>query len=158
GAAGCLLAVAGVSLVSHFGPATIPRLADASVDWRVVLVALTVSCLMGVLVGLEPAWRALQHDVADGMRGARTSTRKTRARDMLVTVEAAVSVILLIGASLLVRSVANLERVNPGFASDHVLTARIAVPPGKYSDATGERLAQFWSQLLDRVDAMPGVT
>ena len=157
GAAGCGLAVGGVSLITRFGPAALPRLGDVSVDWRVVLVALLVSGAMGVVVGLEPAWRAFRHDVADGMRGARTTARGNPTRDALVLVEVAVSVMLLIGAGLLGRSLLHLERVDPGFAPQHVLTARIAVPPGKYSDATGERLGQFWRDLIDRVDQIPAV-
>ena len=157
GAAGCALSFAGVALVKRFGPPSIPRLSEVTVDWRVTLVAFAVAAAMGVLVGLQPAWRAFHHDVAEGMRGGRTSTRRSSLRDTLVLVEVAVSVTLLIGAGLLVRSLMNLERVDPGFSPRRVLTARLAVPPGKYSDATGEKLVLFWSGLLDRIEAIPGV-
>jgi predicted permease len=158
GVAGCTLGVGGVALVKRMGPATIPRLADVSVDWRVLFAALLVAGTMGVIVGLEPAWRAFRRDVAEAMRGARTSTTKSRMRDNLVLVEVAVSVVLLIGAGLLVRSLANLTRVDPGFDARGVLTARMSVPPGKYSDATGGKLALFWGGLLQRIDELPGVS
>jgi putative ABC transport system permease protein len=158
GIVGCAAGALGVWLLRHVGPSAIPRLADVVVDWRVVAGGLTMAATIGALVGLEPAWRVSGSDVADLTRGARTTSGRNTARSALVFVQVAVCVVLLTASGLLVRSIQNLQRVDPGFRPQAVLTARLAVPPGKFSDSTGQRLAGFWDGLLESIATLPGVT
>lgn len=158
GAVGCALAAGGIQLIKRFGPSTIPRLPAIGVDGQVLAFVFIAATTMGLLFGLEPAWRASRHDLADLVHGTRSATRRTRIRDVLVLVEVAVSVILLVGSGLLIRSILNLERVDPGFESHGVLTARLAVPGGKFADPTGDKLSAFWRDFVGRLATLPSVT
>ncbi len=105
GAGGCVVARWMLGLLKRFGPATIPRLAEVTLDLRVLAFALIVSTLVGILCGLEPAWRTHRQDLAESMKGARVFSQHVGVRDALVVLEVTVSVILLIGAGLLIQSV-----------------------------------------------------
>ncbi len=158
GATGCAAGYWGVELIKRFGPANVPRLADVSMDARVLIFALGVSVLTALIFSLEPALRAGRAQIGEGLKAAvRTVTKQFGLRDVLIVAEVAVSVTLLIGAGLLVRSLIHLENVNPGFQSANILTTRIALPGSKYGDGTGAKVTKFWREAILHVEAIPGV-
>ena len=158
GSIGCGIGYWGVQLIKQFGPASIPRLADAGVDVRALAFTLAVSIILGLAFGLGPALRAGRLEVSENLKGgARGLTPRIGMRDILVVAELALSVVLVIGAGLLIRSLVRLERVNPGFQTANVLTTRIALPGSKYSDGTGAKVAAFWREAINRIGAIPGV-
>jgi putative ABC transport system permease protein len=156
GAGGCIFAWWLVGLIKRGGPPTIPRLAEVAVDGRVLLFAVAVSILVGIVCGLEPAFRARRH-VVGSIAGTRTFSERAGIRDGLVVMEVAISMILLIASGLLIQSLWHLEQMNPGFRSQDVVATRLAVPTAKYRDATGQKLTAFWDETVRRVEGVPGV-
>jgi len=155
GAFGCAVGYWSVQLLKRFGPVGIPRLGDVSIDVRVVAFALIVTTLIGVLCGLEPAWRAACVNLAERMSGGgRTVTRAVGLRDVLVVAEVTISVVLVLGAGLVIRTLLRLEDTNPGFQTTNVLTTRLALPGAKY---TGDQLTAFWYAATERMEMIPGV-
>jgi putative ABC transport system permease protein len=162
GLAGGLLGVAlaawGISILEEFGPVNLPRLEEVSIDARVLAFTFIVSVLTGVVFGLAPALSSVRSDLDSilktSARGTTGSRSRARWRDGLVVCEIACCVVLLAGSGLLIRSFSKLERVNPGFRLDHILTMQIALPETRYS---GEKIALFYQQLLDRLHALSGV-
>ena len=158
GLAGVLLTVVGVRALRASKIDALPRLSELSVDGRVLLFALGVSVLTGMLFGLAPALRLagenLQGALRGGGRGLAGTAGVQRLRGALVLGEVALAVMLLVGAGLLLRSFVALQRVDPGFDPDGVLTARISLTPSKYPF---ERILPTWQQLGDRMAAVPGV-
>ena len=134
----------------------VPRIDHVSVDGRVLAFAAIVSLGTGVLFGLVPALAASRPDVQQELReGARGTVRGSRGiRSVLVVVEFAAAVVLVIGAGLVARSFWNVLRVQPGFATSHVLTASVELPP---RDADDARVAQFYDRVMARLLARPGV-
>jgi predicted permease len=158
GAVGCLLGYWGLMLMKRLGPASIPRLAEVTMDLRVLAFAFTVSVLTGLAFGLEPALRAGRLEIGEALKaGGRAVTKRFGMRGTLVVAEVAVSVVLLIGAGLLIRSLIQLENVNPGFQAANILSARIALPGSKYSDRVGAKATAFWHEAIRGVEAIPGV-
>jgi len=158
GAIGCAVGFFGVEVIRRFGPANIPRLAEVGIDGRALAFTLAVSVLTGLAFGLEPALRAGRAEIGEGLKGgSRTVTKQFGLRDVLVVSEVTVSVVLLIGAGLLVHSLIRLANVNPGFQATNMLTTRIALPGSKYSDGTGTKVTAFWREAILRVAAIPGV-
>jgi predicted permease len=158
GTIGCVLGYWGLQLIKRFGPVNIPRLAEAAIDLRVLAFTLAVSVIVGLAFGLEPALRAGRSGLAENLKaGGRTLTKRMGLRDVLVVAEVAISVVLLIGAGLLIRSLFRLENVDPGFQTANVLTTRIALPGSKYSDGTGAKMTAFWRDAVKRIEAIPGV-
>jgi predicted permease len=159
GALGLLLALWGVDLLSATIPADIPRVKEVGLDAYVLGFTLGVSLLTGLLFGLAPALQASKPDfneaLKEGGRGSTEGLRRNRVRSLLVVSEVALSLVLLIGAGLLIRSFFQLLNVKPGFEPDHVLTANFALPPIKYPGA--EQQSAFFTQVLERVRALPGV-
>ena len=127
-------------------------------DWPVLLFALALSILVGVLFGAVPALRAssgyLARDLAPGVRtaGARTGTR---FRSTLVTSQVAISLVLLVGAGLLIRSFARLVGTNPGFSVQHLLTGEVQLPEARYAERS-QRI-HFFGGLREDLGAIPGV-
>jgi putative ABC transport system permease protein len=159
GALGLLLAWGAIGLVAHLGPASMPRLADARLDWRLFLFALGISVLTGVLFGLAPAIQGstarLSTALVEAGRG-RTSARSGRlVRNALVAVEVALAVLVLIGAGLLIRSFARLRAVNLGFQPSGLLTLRLPLAGAR--NTTADRRIAFLQQVQDRVAALPGI-
>ena len=158
GALGLLLAVWGVEALKLINPGTIARLEEVSLDWRVLGFTLGVSCLTGVLFGLAPALQIskpdLQHTLKEGGRGF-TGTRGQRLRRLLVITEIALSLVLLIGAGLLIRSFIQLQKVDVGFNPERLLTLRVEMSESKAQDLT--RISNFYQQVLERVQVLPGV-
>jgi putative ABC transport system permease protein len=158
GAAGLLIAAWGVKWLVSMSPGTIPRVQEIAVDPRVVGYTLLISVATSLLFGLAPALQASRPDLTGALKeGGRGSAGllRNRLRSVLVVSEVALSLVLLIGAGLMIRSFAKLNQVDPGFNPDQVLTMGVALLPSKYPD--DERVASFYSQLLERAAATPGV-
>ena len=131
---------------------------DASMNVRVLWWSLGLAIVSGVLVGAIPAWHAMRadpHDAlkADGRSGAGPGGQ--RLRQGLVVAEIALSVLLLLGAGLLIRSFQNIQRVDPGFDTRGVLTMRLTLPRERYP---GPSVNVFFERLVERLSALPGVT
>jgi predicted permease len=144
-------------------PGNIPRLDELGLDFRVLMFTVAISILTGVVFGLAPAFRASRVDLNTalkaGGRGARSgglNVRRDKLRGALVITELAVSLTLLTGAGLLVRSFMRLLNVPPGFNPDHVITMRIAADGPKYDQ--GSQRFLFYQNLAQRLVSLPGVT
>ncbi len=157
GSAGLLLAAFLFRGLIRLAPATIPRLDQVGLDWRVAGVALALSLVTGVLFGLAPAWYASRVDLNTVLlEGGRTIGSRMRLRGFLVAAQVAVTLILLAGAGLLIRSFAELAGVNPGFDPEHLMTARLAPAPFKYR-GHDDLQRQLAADILHNVAALPGV-
>jgi putative ABC transport system permease protein len=160
GAIGVVVAAVLVHAIAVTAPITIPRIREVSIDWVALLFALGVSLATGLLCGLLPAlhvWRTnLQRVLASGGRGATIDRAGDRVRRTLVAAEVALSVMLLVGAGLLLESFVRLEDVNPGFSSANVLTARVGLPVARYPDDQSTRA--FYREAVNRTRGLPGVT
>ena len=158
GAAGLLLAIWAVSWVVSLSPDTIPRVQEISVDQRVAGFSLLLSIVTGVLFGLAPALQVSRPNLTDSLKESGRTTaglHGSRLRGALVISEVALSLVLLIGAGLMIRSFAKLNQVDPGFDPDRVLTLVVALLHNKYP--TDEQVATSYSQILERAAAVPGV-
>ncbi|HEV2864463.1 MAG TPA: ABC transporter permease [Pyrinomonadaceae bacterium] len=159
GAAGLLLAMWGTDLLIAASPVDIPRLKEVGLDARVVGFTTAVSVLTGVLFGLAPALQVSRAQLADSLKeGARGSTEgggRVRARSLLVVAEVALSLVLLAGAGLLLRSFERVRAVDPGFDPQNVLTVGLSAARSKYQ--TGEQQAAFFGDVVRRVSESPGV-
>jgi putative ABC transport system permease protein len=159
GAIGLLLAVAGTKLLVVSAPKNIPRLDAIHVDGVVLAFTLAITAVTGVLFGLMPARQMLDPDISrtlrEGGRGGGQRAGKHRARRVLVIAEVALSVMLLAGAGLLIRSFTRLMNVDPGFRTAHLLSFDLSLPEAKYADAGSQ--ATFINTVLDRVRSLPGV-
>ncbi len=160
GLLGLLIAVWGTRLFATLASVPIPRLKSATVDFRVLGFTLVVSLLTGVLFGLAPAFHALRFDLFHSLKeGGRNTTEgkgHSRLRSLLVISEIALSVVLLIGASLLLESMIHLVRQSPGFDPHNVLAFNINLPDVRYGKP--EQSIAFYEQLLGRLRAVPGVS
>ena len=157
GAVGMLFARYGVELLKAFGPASIPRLDQASLDWRVLLFSCAVALLTGLLVGAVPAFQVSRRDASLAFSGARATATRHRnlVHNALIGSEIALAVVLLVTAGLLVRSVLALHRVDPGFDPRGVVTGWIMPPGQKYPDAPAQQ--QFYTRAAANVAAVPDV-
>jgi putative ABC transport system permease protein len=160
GTLGVFLAIWGIDLIVAFSGNDIPATAQIGIDGLVLGFTLCVSLLTGVLFGLVPALPATQsarlgETLKEGGRAGGQGASRNRTRNLLVVFETAIAVVLLIGAGLLIRSFVRLQSVGPGFDPENVLTARIDLSREKYN--LPEKAASFWSQLHDRLAALPGV-
>jgi predicted permease len=158
GAVGVLFAVWGkgalVAVVDR-DTGLLQRGADLSLNWRVLAFTLGVSLLTGVLFGLAPAWRATSSDLTTALKQSRrTKGAVSRLSKGLVVVQVALSLLLLVGAGLFIRTLYNLQRVNLGFNQENLLLFRLQPEKSGYKD---ERLLQFYRQLFARLDHLPGV-
>jgi predicted permease len=133
----------------------IPSNVDLNVNWRVLAFTLLVSLLTGVLFGLAPAWRATKLDLATSLKQSRRATGAvSRLSKGLIVAQAALSLLLLVGAGVFIRTLYNLQRVNLGFNQENLLVFRLWPAQASYKD---ERLLQFYQQLFARLDNLPGV-
>ena len=128
-------------------------------DWRVIAFTAALSLVTGVLFGLLPAMQLSRQDLnpvlrAEG-RGSAGSRRRNRLRGALVVAQVALSMVLLVGASLLIRSFVRLRNVSAGFDARNLLTMNIALPPARYPK--GPQMAAFYDQVVKQVSVMPGV-
>ncbi|MGI8499022.1 MAG: ABC transporter permease, partial [Gemmatimonadaceae bacterium] len=158
GGFGILLASWMVRWVKSSAPGDIPLLAAVSLDLRVLIVTALIAIATGVLFGLVPALYATTPDLSrslrDGTRGSQGGN-SGRARSVLVVAELALSLMLLAGAGLLIRSFHRLAIVDPGFRPDRVMTFSITLPASKYKEKKDTR--PFDRELVDRLTRIPGV-
>ena len=165
-----LLAIAGGTLgliFAHYGTMFIvklvgqqlPRSGSIGLDSWVLTFTLGISLLTGLAAGLMPALRLTRADVSEALKqgvGRTTSdSGGNRTRSVLVVAEVALSLMLLIGAGLLIRSLWALHSVNPGFDADHVVTMDLSIPQTKFSDPAQQ--ISFFNRVLDGVRTLPGV-
>ncbi len=164
GALGVLLALASLKWVRILGPGSVPRLDDISIDGRVLLFTLFISLVAGTIFGLAPALRVshidLHSTLKEGGRGSAGAGamwgRGKSLRKSLVISELALSVLLLIGATLLVRSFANLQSVSPGFNPKNVLTMELTMTGDRYRQA--QAVLSTYKQTMEQLARLPGVT
>jgi putative ABC transport system permease protein len=158
GAVGLLFARAGTSLITNFLADSLPRSTEIGLDGWVLCFTLGVSLLTGIAAGLVPALRLTKPDVNEALKqGGRTGSDSagSRVRSLLVVSEVALSLVLLIGAGLMIRSLSLLRSLNPGFDPSNVVTMTVVVPRTKYAAPLQE--VQFFDAALNRVQALPGV-
>src|SRR5262249_40240559 len=140
-------------------PADIPRLNHLGIDLRVLGFTLAVSMVTGIVFGLVPALQAAKPDLnetlKEGGRSGSGAIHSGRVRNVLVVVEIALSLTLLIGAGLLLKSFQRLLDVDPGFNPNGVLTMQISAPRAKY--ANGQAVIDFYQRITERLGAVPGV-
>ena len=161
GSLGLLLALWGIPLLVRLAPADFPRLSEAAVESRALLFTLVISLLTGMVFGLAPAWQTsnphhLDQSLREGGRGT-TGGLRNRLRSLLVVAEVALSLTLLIGAGLMVKSFQKLRTVNPGFKPDSLLTLQVSLPITKYPLSRPEWTMAFFQELMDRIQGLPGV-
>ncbi len=158
GGLGFVLGVWGTRLLVSLTPTDLPRSAEIGLHPSVFLFALGATLLTGLLFGLAPALSlsrgAASDALREGGRGA-ASARGGRLRNALVVLELALGMSVLVAAGLLLRSFAELRRVDPGFRVDHVLSGRIQLPATRYE--RGEQIVAFLRRLEEGVRAAPGV-
>jgi putative ABC transport system permease protein len=159
GAVGWLLAVWGVDLFRSFGPANLPRLQEVNLDGRVLGFTMLAALLSGLLFGLAPALQSSRADLnealKEGGRAGSDSYGRKRLRGLLVVAEVALTLVLLVGAGLLLKSFLRLQEVNPGFQADRLLTAQISLPSARYNDE--QKIIAFHQELINRTKNLPGV-
>lgn len=160
GAIGVLIALACTSLFEAIGVAQLPRSAMVSINGPIVAFALVISVFTAVVFGLVPALRACGEDVGvrlqEGGRSRSATRRQMGAQRVLVVAEVAVSVLLLTGAGLLLKSYANLTNVDAGFATENLLTFRLNPSRQRYqSDA---ELTRYYEAVVQNLTALPGVS
>ncbi|MGB9461652.1 MAG: ABC transporter permease [Candidatus Acidiferrum sp.] len=159
GAAGMLVAAIGIRLLRISLPATIAQIGIISIDRRVLLFAIIITCLTAILFGLAPAFRASKPNVKDALKegGSRATSLyiHRRSHGALVAVEFTLAFLLLIGSGLLIRSFIRLSNVAPGFDPTNVLTVSTELPDSKYS--TDQQRQAFFSLILERIHSLPSV-
>ena len=157
-AAGILLGKAILRVLLAMAPASIPRLGSVTMDWQIFAAAALVATVTGIVFGIAPAWQASNTKAADALKTAGRNTGGKpvmRWRAVLTSAEVALSMILLIGAGLLLKSFVTLMGVDLGFQPERVIAMNINLPKDRYKDGV-ERL-RFYQQLEEHVRALPGV-
>jgi putative ABC transport system permease protein len=159
GSLGLLLAFWGIDFLVSIAPADVPRLAEVKINLPVLVFTTGASMLTSVLFGLIPAVHAsrinLNESLKEGGRSSSEGGRGGRVRSVLVVSEVVLSLVLLSGAGLLVRSFARLQRVNPGFDTNNLLTMGINCPSKRYPDQA--KTIAFYKSIIERVSTAPGV-
>ena len=159
GAVGVVLAYLTIRALGVFGPDNIPRLTDVSIDGRVLAFTGLIALLTGALFGLIPALRASRVDLNDvlkeGGRSGASGRGGHQTRKLLVIAEVALSLLLLIGAGLLIRSYQRIWSAYPGFDSHNVLSLRLSLPASKYQKP--EAITQFFRRVVERLGGAPQI-
>ena len=159
GALGLIVAHFGNRFIVAYLAQQLPKSVNPGLDWRVLGFTLVISILTGVLAGMLPALRLSRADVNDALKQGlgRTDAASTsgKTRDVLVVCEVALSLVLLVAAGLMIRTLGNLHSVDPGFDAQSVATMSISVPATKF--ATPDQQTSFYNRVLERVRALPGV-
>jgi putative ABC transport system permease protein len=160
GAAGLLLALWGVDALVGLEP-DLPRLGEVKVDVAALAFTLALALLASLVFGLAPALQSTRDDfnesIKDGGRSGAAGRRGRRIRNGLVVAEIAMSLILLVGAGLMINSLLRLLRVDPGFRADNALTMQISLPEAKYPNDRPDLTLTFYRRLVERVASLPGV-
>jgi predicted permease len=166
GAAGLLVAQLSIYMVRSMNPGNIPRLDDIAINSAVLMFTFGVSLATGILFGVAPLWRAIKVDLNTSLKaGGRSGqsdgglhVRRHSLRGLLVVSELTLSLMLLIGAGLLIRSFVRLQSVPPGFTTDHVLTMEVAAAGREYhNDKNDKPIINFYREIETRVAHLPGV-
>ncbi|HEX8775363.1 MAG TPA: ABC transporter permease [Pyrinomonadaceae bacterium] len=159
GASGLMLAMWGLDLLQTLKPANLPRLSTISIDASVLFFTLALSLLTGLIFGLVPALNASRLNVNEALKeGGRSATAgiaRHRFSNVLVVSELALALVLLVGAGLLIKGFWRLRAVEPGFATDNLLTMRIELPAERYKEIP--RQTQFRERALEAINTLPGV-
>jgi putative ABC transport system permease protein len=159
GGFGVLLGLVGSKLLATFTQTNLPQAGDVPMDLRVLAFTLAISVISGILFGLTPALQLSRPNLAgmlsDEGRGSAGNRQRNRARSILVATQVALSMVLLIGCGLLIRSFVHLRTVDPGFNAKKTLTAQTFLPPASYPDQP-KRIA-FYQDALQRLQSIPGV-
>jgi predicted permease len=163
GLLGLLLGYFGVRALLALSPGDIPRIGEhgaaVGIDWRVLAFTLGISLLTGILFGLFPAIAASRPDLNSTLKESSnrsgTGFRQSKARSLLVISEVSLALVLMIGATLLIRTFLAVRSVHPGFRSDHVLTMEMSLTGDRYEKTAG--VAQLSRNGRDRLNAIPGV-
>ncbi|HEX8763707.1 MAG TPA: ABC transporter permease, partial [Candidatus Acidoferrum sp.] len=157
GAASLLLAHVALLAIVRFGPKDIPRLATVGLNTAVLTFTLGISLVSALFFALIPSLRSSRIEVSSLLKVSGSSSRETgRARSILLVGEVALSMMLLAGAGLLVRSFAGLRSLSPGFDPKGVLTVDVSVPEAHYKNSLA--LQSYWDQALANLRGLPGVT
>src|SRR5205823_1310099 len=155
---GLLLALWGVDVLRSANIDSIPTTADIKLDSTVLGFTLLVSLLTGVLFGLVPAWQVSKPDLnealKEGGRSGMSGSGQQRVRSVLVVAEIALSLLLLIGAGLLIRSFTRLRETATGFDPQNLLTMQLSV---RAEPDEGYKVTNFFTQASERIKALPGV-
>ena len=157
GAVGVLLAVWIVKvLLALKPPIDFPLALDVSIDWRVLVFSLAVSVAAGVIFGLAPALQATRPNLVGALKdtAAQGGSVKTKLRSVLVVAQISISLVVLIAAGLVVRTLQQLQTMNPGFDTKNALTMSFDLGLQGYDEARGQ---QFYKQLTERLQSLPGV-
>jgi predicted permease len=164
GGLGALLAGWSLRLLIAFNTDHVPRLSETRLDSRSLAFTLLIACVTGLLFGLAPAWQTTKLDLnvalKDSSRGATDGLRRNRLRRLLVVTEVALSMVLLIGAGLMIRSFAQIAQINRGFQPDHLLTAKLDFSISGFTTwvrATETRPQVTIRELIERLKNQPGV-
>jgi predicted permease len=163
GAAGLVVARLSLAVVRSMNPGNIPRLEDVNISGAVLVFTFGVSLITGIVFGAAPIWRAVKLDPNASLNASARSAqtdgglylRRHRLRSLLIVTELALSLMLLIGAGLMLHSFLRLQNVPPGFTTDQVLTLQIAANDPKYRD--DRAASNFYREIESRVAQMPGV-
>ena len=163
GGTGLLVAQLSLYVVRTMNPGNIPRLQDITINAAVLAFTLGVSVITGILFGVAPVWRAIKVDLNTSLKAGGRSGQsdgglhlnRHSLRGLLVVSELTISLMLLIGAGLLIRSFVRLQNVPPGFTTDRVLTMEVAATGPKYRDKKPE--VSFYKEVESRVAHLPGV-
>jgi len=157
---GIVVGLAGLRAVIALGDAQLPGAIEGTLDLPVLAFTLVLAVLTGLVFGIIPALAITRGNAAaflkDDSRSGTASKSTGAVRTVLVVAETMFAVMLLIGAGLLIKSFAKLQQVSPGFETENVLTAQIALPAARYADAAAVR--GFWTRVVDRARTIPGVT
>ena len=157
---GVALAHVGVSLLAAMGAESFPRLGETRIDLGALTFTIAVAVATGILFGLFPAFQSARGETQEVLKeGSQTSTagrNRLRLRRALVAGEVALSLLLLVGAGLLIKSFMRLQHVDAGFDPSGVLTMRIVVPAARYAEP--DRVRNFYREVLRRTASLPGVT
>ncbi|MCI0491134.1 MAG: ABC transporter permease [Blastocatellia bacterium] len=157
GLAGLLLSLWGMDVLLAATPANLPRMAEAGLDYRLIGFALLLSLLTGMIFSLVPALQASNPNLNESLKeGGRSTTEGgQRLRGLLVIAEVALTLVLLVGAGLMIRSFIRLQQVDIGFNPQNILTMQINLPLEQY--AGSRDWSDFFDRLIERVEALPGV-
>lgn len=156
GAAGLLTAYAGLDLLARLADRFTAGAADVRIDGTVLLFTLVISIATGVIFGAVPALTTRAVPAASLSTGGRATQRTHRLRNTLIVAQVAVSFMLLVGAGLTIRTLFELQQVDPGFSTDNIMTMRVDLNFTKYQDPKTDR-APFWEAVDRRLRAIPGV-
>src|SRR5262249_34955958 len=164
GALGVLLALWGIGVIvavpsgkpDPYTPYAIPT-EHIGLNGQVLVFTFALSLVVGIIFGLVPALQASRPDLNQSLKegSPRASGGSGRTRSVLVVCQVALSLALLIGAGLMIKSFLRLQQIDPGFQTENVLTARIILPKSKYYRPSLQR--QFYEEVLRRIEALPGV-